>query len=88
MPFVDRTGMDILGVFSWDDVLLDDIAGDRLYLKLRKGIPGADQKSECRFDETRYQVLTLNQQKEIDGIFKNNIGKSIESILNLEFIKK
>lgn len=78
------SGMDNIGTISWGDWVLEEIDGNKLALRIREGIDAAGQKGEAHFLQDTYKSLTDEQKREIEEIFKGNIGKTIEIILNLD----
>lgn len=82
-PGGSYSGMDYLNVVSWDDWVLEKISGNKLFLKIREGIKGTGQRSGITFKEYTYNKLTKGEKEKIREIFQENIGKTIEEILDL-----
>jgi hypothetical protein len=68
---------------SWADWILVDIQKNRIFLMVRKGIPGAGQRSKVNFKKSSYLKLTEVQQGRVEQVFKDNIGRAVAEILNM-----
>jgi len=58
-----------------------------MILKVRKGIRGAGQTSQTYFRRNAYNKLSNKDKSKIDAIFKEHIGDTVETIMELDFFK-
>jgi len=79
------SGMDKIGSISWGDLLLKEINGDKLILLIRPGLEEAGREIETSFKKREYSKLNDEEKTKLNNIFKNNIGKIIKGILDLDF---
>ncbi|PJA02018.1 hypothetical protein COX73_02980 [bacterium (Candidatus Gribaldobacteria) CG_4_10_14_0_2_um_filter_36_18] len=80
------SGIDKLGPFSWGDLILEKIDGDKLFLKLCDDIKGTGEVLSESFKKKEYNKLSGEEKKKINDIFSNNIDKTIKEILEIDFI--
>ncbi len=79
-------GAKLISNVSWADWELEEIVGDKLFIKVREGIRRAGEKSEVTFCKVIYDKLTDEEKTKVNDIFKENIGNTIEKILEIDFV--